>query len=262
MNITLPSKICFRVTRSCNSSCRFCCAPPQGSTPHVSAIINRLDWLLSHGVRTVNFCGGEPTLHPDLDGIIGYSHRHGAKTELTTNGIHLNDSLSSILSKVKARVKVSLFGNREHHDFLAGNQSFDQTTATIDRLIRSAVPVAVQSTIVAHRLEMVDWLASFCMAKGIRQLNILPFIPRGNGKTVRSDFELSTRDRTTLKDSVKTKRRHYSNRLDIRWLDFNVKSIYVVETDGRVLIERMDENFDTELCSVDSLHTTSASEQR
>src|SRR5215471_3849983 len=81
----LPSMICFRVTRYCNAHCGFCLAPPDGGIhPSFSMLKHRIDWLFSHGVNTIHFCGGEPTIHHDLPELIKYVHDQNRKSKLTT----------------------------------------------------------------------------------------------------------------------------------------------------------------------------------
>lgn len=163
---------------------------------------------------------------------------------MTTNGIALSDSLISLLYDTRAEVKVSLHGNRKHHDYITGVRAFNHTVVNIKRLVNSAVKVSVQSTIIAEELDMIHWLSNFCLDLGVRRLSVLPFIPRGNGSYVRDRFELSSVQRQQLKDSVKAKRRKLNTRLDLRWLDFNSKPFYVVEADGRIILENRNEKAD------------------
>ena len=93
----LPLSICFRVTRYCNAHCGFCLAPPDGAHPDVETLLLRIDWLLSHGVNTIHFCGGEPTIHPGLERLLLHVHAQGKKAKLTTNGIKLPEPLLPIL---------------------------------------------------------------------------------------------------------------------------------------------------------------------
>src|SRR5882672_1506787 len=92
--LDLPPMVCFRVTRFCNARCGFCLAPPDGGVhPPTAALRGRIDWLLAHGVKTIHFCGGEPTVHHGLPELIAYVCTHGGKSKLTTNGITLSDDL-------------------------------------------------------------------------------------------------------------------------------------------------------------------------
>lgn len=242
--------ICFRVTRKCNARCQFCLAPPEGACPDLSDLIRRLEWLLSHKVKMIHFCGGEPTIYPDLEKLISFVHENGGKVKMTTNGIGIADSLISLLYDTRAEVKVSLHGSREHHDSITGVRAFDHTVANIKRLVKSGVKSSVQSTIIAEKPDMVHWLSDFCLDAGVRRLSILPFIPRGKGSDVRDRFELSSIQRRQLKDIVKAKRRKLNTRLDLRWLDFNTKQFHVVEADGRIILEEMNEKRDKVLYEI------------
>ena len=148
--IKLPSMICFRVTRFCNARCGFCLAPPDGGIhPPASLLKERIDWLLERGVKTIHFCGGEPTIHRELSALIDYVHHRNGKSKLTTNGISLPDNLVDALHLAKTQVKVSLHGPQEHHNEVVGCNAFDKTTATVRRLVAAGISTSVQTTIVA-----------------------------------------------------------------------------------------------------------------
>ena len=249
----LPPSICFRVTRYCNARCGFCLAPPDGAHPDEEILLRRIDWLLLHGVNTIHFCGGEPTIHPGLPRLLVHVHAQGGKTKLTTNGIKLPEALLSILRTTDTQVKVSLHGDRVHHDAMVGLMAFDHTTRNLGRLIAAGIRTSIQTTVVASAPEVVEWVSEFCLNNKVRRLSILPFIPRGNGLDRRVEYELSSTQRSSLRELVAQKRRALSGRLDLRWLDFTAQPIHVVEADGRVIIESATEAQDKVLCQIPSL---------
>lgn len=246
----LPPMICFRVTRHCNASCGFCLAPPDGTNTAANTLTHRLDWLLSRGVRTIHFCGGEPTIHPALPQLIAHVRERGGKTKLTTNGIVISDALLRTLRAAGCRVKVSLHGDREHHNEIVGREAFDQTTRNLRRLVAAGISASVQTTVVAGGIWVVDWVAGFCLEAGVRQLSILPFIPRGSGYSRRGEYGLSSLERRALREHVSRKRRALNGRLDLRWLDFTARPIHVVEPDGSVILEGATETMDELLCRI------------
>ena len=250
MSLDLPMTICFRVTRYCNARCGFCLAPPDGSHPDGNTLAHRIDWLLSRGVKTVHFCGGEPTIHPALPQLLARVHARGAKTKLTTNAIALPDALLPILRAIGTEVKVSVHGDREHHDKIVGRVAFDSTTRNLRRLLDARVSTSVQTTVVAHGTWVVDWVAEFCLGEGVRRLSILPFIPRGSGYSRRSEYGLSIAERSALRRHVKSRRRALTGRLDVRWLDFTARPTHVVEADGRVVLEGATDSMDSILCEI------------
>jgi len=250
MTIDLPQTLCFRVTRYCNARCGFCLAPPDGAHPDVGALTRRVDWLLARGVKTLHFCGGEPTIHPGLPQLLAHAHAQGGNTKLTTNGITLPGDLLAALRAVGTQVKVSLHGDREHHDALVGRKAFEHTTGNLRRLVAADVRVSVQTTVVAGATEAMEWVAGFCLDAKVRRLSILPFIPRGNGADRRGDYELSPAQRRALRERVAQKRRALAGRLELRWLDFTAQPIPVVEADGRVVLEHATETEDQVLCHI------------
>ena len=250
MPIDLPQSLCFRVTRYCNARCGFCLAPPDGAHPNVETLTRRIDWLVAHGVRTLHFCGGEPTIHPGLPQLLAHVKSQGGKTKMTTNGISMPDSLLPVLRATGTQVKVSLHGNREHHDAMVGRKAFDQTTETIRRLLAANIRTSVQTTVVAAGMEPVNWVVEFCLNSKVRRLSILPFIPRGNGGHRRSDYDLSPAQHQAIRELIARKRRKLAGRLDLSWLDFSAQPIHVVEADGRVIREHATEAGDTVLCQL------------
>ncbi len=250
METTLPTTVCFRITRYCNARCGFCLAPPDGAHPAVETLMHRIDWLLARSVRTIHFCGGEPTIHPALVRLIEYAHAAGAATKLTTNGITFADALPQALRAARTQVKVSLHGDREQHNRIVGRDAFDRTTATIRRFRSAGISTTVQTTIVTGGLDVLDWVAAFCLANGVRRLSLLPFIPRGSGNERRGEFDLTTEERRALRAMVTEKRRALSGRLDVRLLDFTARPVHVVEADGRVVLEAATDAMDKELCRI------------
>lgn len=246
MNNALPTAVCFRVTRFCNARCGFCLAPPDGGIhPPYELLKGRIDWLFANGVKSIHFCGGEPTIHHDLPKLIRHVKEQGKKSKLTTNGIAISDELIQALRECKTQVKVSLHGPHDHHNEVVGVEAFDKTTSNIRRLIASHVATSIQTTIVTGHLDIVDWTIKFCLEHGVKRVSFLPFIPRGKGHENRGKYELSSIERRRLRDGVKERRHKLNSRIDIRLLDFNSQPIHVIESDGRVVLESATEAMDT-----------------
>lgn len=247
MELRLPSTVCFRVTRYCNARCSFCLAPPDGAHPPAAVLLQRLDWLAAHGVRSIHFCGGEPTIHPALAELLGHVRAQGHRSLMTTNGIALPDAVLAALRASGTQVKVSLHGDRAHHDAVVGRAAFDLASANLARLLAAGVPTSVQTTLVAGSEWVLDWMADFCLARQVPRLSLLPFIPRGSGLALQGRFGLAGAQQAQLRERVRRKRRALQGRLDVRWLDFSARPVHVVEADGRIVLERASEAMDTEL---------------
>jgi MoaA/NifB/PqqE/SkfB family radical SAM enzyme len=237
MRLNLPDTICFRVTRQCNARCGFCLAPADGEAADDATLRHRLDWLLSHGVKTIHFCGGEPTIHPALPDLLMQVHARGGKNRITTNAIEISEPVLSTLRATKAQVKVSLHGDRAYHNQMVGCDAFDRTVGNLRRLIAAGIPTSVQTTVVANGTRVLDGVIDFCLGNGVTRLSVLPFLPRGNGNHRREEYEFTVAQRSALQDLVKKERRALGARLDLRWLNLTACRIHVVEVDGRILRE-------------------------
>lgn len=250
---SLPHTVCVRVSRHCNACCSFCLAPADGTAVNEFTLKNRLDWLLSAGVKTIHFCGGEPTIHPCLPALLMHVTAIGAASRITTNGIEISDDVITALRATNTHVKLSLHGDRSHHNKIIGCDGFDHAVRNLQRFQKIGVPVSVQTTLIAGGKGVLDWAIDFCLRQNVRRLSFLPFIARGRGAEVRHKYALSTFDRSMLRNLVKQKRRVLSNRLDVRWLDMSASRLCVVEVDGRILIERGSEGLDHFVGNIDDI---------
>lgn len=76
--------------RRCNLDCAYCNEYDRVSEPvPLAAMLDRIDRLGALGATIITLSGGEPTLHPDLDAIIGRIRERGAIATLITNGLLL-----------------------------------------------------------------------------------------------------------------------------------------------------------------------------
>ena len=76
--------------RRCNIDCGYCNEYDKVSAPvETDTMRRRIDHLARLGTSVVAFSGGEPMLHPDLDGLIAHIRRRGMMAGLITNGYFL-----------------------------------------------------------------------------------------------------------------------------------------------------------------------------
>jgi molybdenum cofactor biosynthesis enzyme MoaA len=232
------SSVCLRVTRACNARCSFCLAPPDHITVSRDAIQRRLTWLRDAGIRKVHLCGGEPTIRHDLPEIVEDASSMQLQSALTTNGILLSPTLIQRLAKSATSVKVSLHGPAAVHDRMMGIDCFDAVTASVARLMESGVSTAIQTVVTRQQPDVHEWVIDYCLQHGVRKLRLIPFIPRGRGVHTAGEFQLDPAARDRLDAAVDAARRNLGDRLDVEILDFWRHDYYVVETDGRLQIQR------------------------
>ena len=73
--------------RRCNLSCAYCNEYDKISEPvPTREMLGRIDQLARLGTTAITFSGGEPLLHPELEGIVERIRHHGIIATLITNG--------------------------------------------------------------------------------------------------------------------------------------------------------------------------------
>ncbi len=91
----------YYVTYRCNARCGFCDIWEQPS-PMISLedAARNLDDLRKVGVGIIDFTGGEPLLHPDLDRLLGMAKERGFLTTVTSNGLLYPKRARALAGKV------------------------------------------------------------------------------------------------------------------------------------------------------------------
>src|SRR3984893_14797486 len=77
--------------RRCTLHCGYCNEYDTVSKPvPLEEMKKRLDILADMGTSIITISGGEPLMHPELDGVIRHIRRRGMIAGLITNGFYLN----------------------------------------------------------------------------------------------------------------------------------------------------------------------------
>lgn len=86
--------------RRCNLACTYCNEFDKHSPPvPTDTMLRRIDKLGKLGTSIITFSGGEPTLHPDLDGLIRRVRDNGGIATIITNGYFLTPDRIKSLNK-------------------------------------------------------------------------------------------------------------------------------------------------------------------
>lgn len=87
------------VLRGCNAACRSCYNREVRRLRPLADLERDLDQLLRlRRLHTVTITGGEPTLHPELPGIVAAVRRRGLRACVITNGIAFDAALAATLA--------------------------------------------------------------------------------------------------------------------------------------------------------------------
>ncbi len=160
----------LHVTRKCNQLCAFCSTPPIGKELSKIQLESKILVLKERiafqgGGGQVVFSGGEPTLSPDLPGLIGFAKSHGLETKLISNGILLSDSkLAQTLANAGLdRAAISLHSHREKaSDEITGIAgAYKKTLAGIRNAHEAGIQVSLGIVVNALNCEELEDYAEF-----------------------------------------------------------------------------------------------------
>jgi len=169
----------LEITNACNLRCR-CCGiwkERKARSLSLSAIEYIVSVLLKKiKINSVALTGGEPFLHPQVDGIFKFFHILKLKKLVRAIGIYSNgfdhSRIVSFLEKHGDMLKgvslgISLDGRKAHHDDLRGRPgAFDASMKTVDYVVQRCgglLKPAIKFTI--NRRNYGDLFALYLLAK-------------------------------------------------------------------------------------------------
>jgi MoaA/NifB/PqqE/SkfB family radical SAM enzyme len=174
--------------RRCNLSCGYCNEYDDYSQPvPTSDVLRRVDRLASLGTGIVTLSGGEPLLHPELDGIIRHIRRHAMIATIITNGYlltrnrirqlnrtgldHLQISIDNVLPDDVSKKSLKVLDQKLQ--WLARYAEFD---VTINAVVGAGVRNPEDALVIARRAKALG----LSITAGIihdRQGQLTPFDP-------------------------------------------------------------------------------------
>ena len=106
--------------------------------------------------------GGEPTLYPDLEGVVREAKHLGFWVSLKTHGVLSSRRLHALWEAGLNRIVVSLHGLAKVHDSFTGvSKSFEKTMAIVEDALALGIQVEVSITVTAvNRNEIVPLIAA------------------------------------------------------------------------------------------------------
>lgn len=145
-HLSAPTFAWLEITGKCQLECAHCYAESGPSGTH--GRMSREDWLRvidelhDLGVRTVQFIGGEPMLHPELPDLIEHAVGRNLGVEVYSNLVHVPTKVWPTLSLPGVSLATSYYSDDPaEHDAVTGRRSHARTRATIAEAVRRAIPV-------------------------------------------------------------------------------------------------------------------------
>ncbi len=145
----------------CNIRCVFCYYRDNLDAPNRSfaEIRDDLRYAFRHGIREVDFSGGEPTVHPDLPALIAEARVVGMERVcIISNGWRLADKdyLASLKASGLDEVLFSVHGSHDvvHDELTATPGSFAKIRAALENAAAAGLTIRINT--VVSRLNVAD----------------------------------------------------------------------------------------------------------
>ncbi|MDJ1504528.1 radical SAM protein [Xanthocytophaga agilis] len=147
----------YYLTYRCNASCSFCDIwerpSPYATTENVYKNLNALKRL---GVKVIDFTGGEPLLHRQLDEFLRMAKAMGFITTVTTNGLlypKQAEKLKGLIDMLHFSLDSPI---REEHDASRGVKCFDFVMESIQIAKRLDQKPDILFTVFEHNIHQIE----------------------------------------------------------------------------------------------------------
>ncbi|WP_330278019.1 radical SAM protein [Lentzea sp. NBC_00516] len=137
----------LEITGKCQLSCTHCYAE---SGPHGNeGVLRTRDWfrtiddVAELGAHSIQFIGGEPTLHPDLPEFVDRALTAGLEVEVFSNLVHIGPRLWDTFSRPGVRLATSYYSDTasQHEAITRRRGSHARTRANIAEALSRDIPL-------------------------------------------------------------------------------------------------------------------------
>jgi MoaA/NifB/PqqE/SkfB family radical SAM enzyme len=193
-------RIGLHLTNRCQLDCAHCLRDPGQKPLDLPLDVARQVIEEAHrlyGIRHVSLTGGEPTLYPELDGLLSILSRTGWTWDIVTNGYGFATRLLPLIPTASprrdalSRVLISLDGaTAETHDAIRGEGSFREATAAMGVCSAMGIPFGAQMTVHAQNVSSIEDVALLVAGLGADQVSFAMMQPTGTPHDARLRLRL------------------------------------------------------------------------
>jgi MoaA/NifB/PqqE/SkfB family radical SAM enzyme len=213
--ISHPVLCNYYVTYRCNASCSFCDIWEKPS-PYISVdnFVDNLRDLKKLGVKVIDFTGGEPLLHREIDVMLQKAKEAGFITTITTNTL----LYPKWAEKLKGKVDMLHFSLdspiREEHDISRNIKCFDFLQESIKIAQKLGERPDILFTVFEHNIHQIQQVwEDYCQKLGL-VLILNPVFDYGEVGSILSAEALKTLSNWGKKKNVYLNDAFVSLRLD------------------------------------------------
>lgn len=170
-------EVIISLTNRCNLRCLMCQIPEEKTQELSTAQWKKtIKDVSSLGVQTMVFSGGEPLLREDIFELISFTKNHHMNACLTSNGCLINQNTALKLTKSGIDVvNISIEGEKQIHDYLRGEGSFDKATLALEYLKMHKIESTIAATVSRYNFECLKSVLELAKATGATTVRFQPF---------------------------------------------------------------------------------------
>ena len=216
ITLSAPLHVGISVTNRCNLKCRHCIySSGAASENELSAeeIHELIGQVAEMGCMTVEFLGGEPFFHKDLNSFVEHAGALGLKVVVNTNGTLLTTDWIDRYAEHLLVVKISFDGAAaaEHDAFRGVPGAFERTRAAIRALQERSIDTCLITTVHRGNLGRIEAIlseAASLLQRGTFTVTVM--MPLGRGEQLHDDM-LSTSEVRELSQVLGTAKHKYAS---------------------------------------------------
>ncbi len=170
----------LEITGKCNLSCSHCYAE-SGPEVELYGDMDYGDWTrvldeaADLGCRSVQFIGGEPTMHPRLPDLVDHANHRGFEfIEVYTNATRLGKELLGCFQRNGVHVAASFYSDDPavHEQITQGKGSWERTVRGIESVLAAGLPLRVGVTETEHNLGHGPRAIEFLKTLGVQSVRL------------------------------------------------------------------------------------------
>lgn len=200
-----PVSAFIEITERCNLRCIHCYNNSGLCNSDIDFDILKklIDDFEKNGVFALTISGGEPLLYPRIKDLLYYIRSNSSiHIALNTNGILLDNEeyISLLLENQIKTIQVSLDGNKDTHDLIRGNGTYETTINAIRNCISHGIDVRIGYTVNAMNYKQIEEVSATAKKIGASSIALYRYIPNSE----RNGHQLLDFDAKTLYEAAKT----------------------------------------------------------
>lgn len=113
------------------------------------------------GGKKLILTGGEPLLHPDIEGILRLAQGHGYRTKLSTNASLLNKAQFAYVLDMDLGFRLSLDGTRDVHNRIRRNgKAYDDLVSAMQKISHKGRQTIIRTTVMKANASSIPKMLS------------------------------------------------------------------------------------------------------